>query len=70
MTALPDVELEIHAFDETSTRIRPDRLAAMIRAAGNGMVMLVGVQSNQFPRALDIARPLRDQDRRRDERLG
>src|SRR5690606_9020773 len=24
-----------------------------------GMVMLVGVQSNQFPRALDIARPLR-----------
>jgi len=56
-----DVELEIHAFDETNTRIRPDRLAAMIRAAGNGMVMLVGVQSNQFPRALDIARPLCDQ---------
>ena len=23
------------------------------------MVMLVGVQSNQFPRALDIAKPLR-----------
>src|SRR5579872_5826627 len=57
----PDVKLEIHAFDETNTRIRPDRLAAMIRAAGAGMVMLVGVQSNQFPRALDIARPLRDQ---------
>ena len=55
-----DVELEIHAFDETNTRIRPGRLAAMIRAAGNGMVMLVGVQSNQFPRALDIARPLRE----------
>ena len=30
----------------------------MIKAAGAGMVMLVGVQSNQFPRALDIARPL------------
>ena len=29
------------------------------RPAG-GMVMLVGVQSNQFPRALDIARPLRE----------
>src|SRR5947207_3971653 len=32
----------------------------MIEKAGNGMVMLVGVQSNQFPRALDIARPLRE----------
>jgi hypothetical protein len=32
----------------------------MIEAAGAGMVMLVGVQSNQFPRALDIARPLRE----------
>jgi hypothetical protein len=31
----------------------------MIRDAGCGMVMLVGVQSNQFPRALDLARPLR-----------
>jgi hypothetical protein len=55
----PDVELEIHAFDETNTRIRPARLARMIERAGAGMVMLVGVQSNQFPRALDIAAPLR-----------
>ena len=54
-----DVEFEIHAFDETNTRIRPIRLARMIEHAGAGMVMLVGVQSNQFPRALDIAAPLR-----------
>src|ERR1019366_4073942 len=54
-----DVDLAIHTFDETNTRIRPERLAAMIEHAGAGMVMLVGVQSNQFPRALDIARPLR-----------
>ena len=54
------VDLEIHTFDETNTRIRPDRIARMIEQAGAGMVMLVGVQSNQFPRALDIARPLRD----------
>jgi radical SAM superfamily enzyme YgiQ (UPF0313 family) len=55
-----DVDMDIHAFDETNTRIRPDRLAKMIeRSSGGGMVMLVGVQSNQFPRALDIARPLR-----------
>ncbi len=54
-----DIDLVIHTFDETNTRIRPERLAAMIEHAGAGMVMLVGVQSNQFPRALDIARPLR-----------
>jgi radical SAM superfamily enzyme YgiQ (UPF0313 family) len=56
----PDVELDIHTFDETNTRIRPERLARMIEKAGSGMVMLVGVQSNQFPRALDIAKPLRE----------
>ena len=54
-----DVELEIHALDETNTRVRPDRVAALVEAAGAGMVMLVGVQSNQFPRALDIAAVLR-----------
>ena len=55
----PVVDLDIHAYDETNTRIRPDRLARMIERAGDGMVMMVGVQSNQFPRALDIAAPLR-----------
>jgi radical SAM superfamily enzyme YgiQ (UPF0313 family) len=55
----PDVDLDIHVFDETNTRIRPNHLARMIKRAGAGMVMLVGVQSNQFPRALDIAAPLR-----------
>jgi radical SAM superfamily enzyme YgiQ (UPF0313 family) len=54
-----DVDLEIHSYDETNTRIHPGRLARMIERAGAGMVMLVGVQSNQFPRALDLARPLR-----------
>jgi len=54
-----EVDLDIHALDETNTRVRPDRLAAMIAAADFGMVMLVGVQSNQIPRALDLAQPLR-----------
>lgn len=55
----PDVEIDIHPFDETNTIIRPDKFIRMIEKADAGMVMLVGVQSNQFPRALDIARPLR-----------
>jgi radical SAM superfamily enzyme YgiQ (UPF0313 family) len=56
---LGDVEIDIHPIDETHTRIRPKRIASLIEKAGAGMVMLVGVQSNQFPRALDIAAPLR-----------
>ena len=56
----PDVALEIATFDETNTRIRPARIARMIGESGGlGLVALVGVQSNQFPRAVDIARPLR-----------
>lgn len=54
-----DVAIEIHTFDEANTRIRPQRIAAMVKAADAGMVMLIGVQSNQTPRALDIARQLR-----------
>ena len=53
-----DVEIEIHPYDETNSRIRPQRLADMIKEAGDGMVMFVGVQSNQFPHTLDLAKPL------------
>jgi hypothetical protein len=56
----PDVALDITAMDETNTRVRiKDVLALFKQHDGFGMVGLVGVQSNQFPRALDIARPLR-----------
>ena len=58
--ARPDVAIDITAIDETNTRVRPEQIIALIeRHGGFGMVGLVGVQSNQFPRALDIARPLR-----------
>src|SRR5215212_5578484 len=57
----PDIDLDIVAIDETNTRIRPDKIARQIQAADQGLVMLVGVQSNQFPRALDIAAQLRQQ---------
>ena len=56
----PDTVFDIHAFDETNTRIDIKRIVKLVEKADDGMVMLVGVQSNQFPRALDIARPLRD----------
>jgi hypothetical protein len=53
-----DVEIAITSMDEDNTRIRPQRIARQL-AGGRGLVILVGVQSNQFPRAMDIARPLR-----------
>jgi radical SAM superfamily enzyme YgiQ (UPF0313 family) len=55
-----DVAIMITVLDETNARIVPERIIRRIRRAGSGLVGLVGVQTNQFPRALDIARPLRD----------
>ncbi|MEP7030010.1 MAG: radical SAM protein [Pseudolabrys sp.] len=55
-----DVAIDISACDETNAPVRiKDIIAQFKRHDGFGMVALVGVQSNQFPRALDIARPLR-----------
>jgi hypothetical protein len=56
----PDAAIEVIPSDETNARVRVDRLIADFKRDGNfGFVGLVGVQSNQYPRALDIARPLR-----------
>ena len=56
----PDVAIDITAVDETSTRVRAKEIIGLFRRhQGFGMVGLVGVRSNQFPRALEIARPLR-----------
>jgi len=57
----PDVTIDIDASDETNTRVDvPALLARLQRNGGLGLVALVGVQSNQYPPALDIARPLRE----------
>jgi hypothetical protein len=55
-----DVEIDIDAIDELNARVDIPRLIARLRGNGGfGLVALVGVQSNQYPRALDIARPFR-----------
>lgn len=57
----PDVAIDIVAIDETNTRVDVAALLADLHRHGDfGLVALVGVQSNQYPRALDIARPFRD----------
>jgi radical SAM superfamily enzyme YgiQ (UPF0313 family) len=56
----PDVDIDVEVIDETNTRIDIPALLARFRRHGDfGCVALVGVQSNQYPRALDIARPFR-----------
>ena len=55
-----DVAIDIEVIDETNRRVDIPGLLALFASRGNfGLVGLVGVQSNQYPRALDIARPLR-----------
>ncbi len=57
---LGNMAIELTAMDETNSRVRIDEIIAEFRDKGvSGFVGLVGVQSNQYPRALDIARALR-----------
>ena len=52
-----DVKIQVQALDETNTRVDPEHLIkGLYSAGGKALVGLVGVQSNQYPRALDIAR--------------
>ena len=55
----PDVEIETEVYDECNTIVDIPAISKRIKAAGSGFVALVGVQSNQFPRALDIGRQFR-----------
>jgi hypothetical protein len=51
----PGVNMRLHTYDETNRRVRPDRIIR--KAGGKALIGFVGVQSDQFPRAVDLARP-------------
>ena len=56
---LAGTDVEVHSINEFNTFVSPQKIVAEIAEnGGKGFVGLVGVQSNQFPRALDIAREL------------
>ncbi len=55
-----ETAIEIEAYDECNTVIDIVGVSSRILSDGGGMVALVGVQTNQFPRALDIARQFRE----------
>ncbi len=53
-----NVELVLEPFDECNSRIQPRKIIASIRArGGKALICMVGVQTNQFPRAVDLAKP-------------
>ena len=55
-----DVAIEVDAYDEMNIKIPVERIARRIKQPGHsGLVCLAGVQSNQFPRAMAIARRFR-----------
>ncbi len=55
-----DVEVKVHLFDETVDKIPVKRICRSQRGAhSKTIVCLVGVQTNQFPRAVDLARTFR-----------
>jgi len=56
----PDLPIDVAAIDETNTRVRPRDIVKRIASNGGlGLVGFVGVQSNEFPRTLDLARRFR-----------
>jgi hypothetical protein len=57
-----DVAIEIEAMDECNTIVNVKKIVRDIRNADGGFVGLIGVQSNQYPRALDLARMFRQAD--------
>jgi hypothetical protein len=55
-----DVEIEIEPLDETTSIIPVNRIIKRFRRNANcGLICLVGVQTNQFARAVDLARQFR-----------
>ena len=53
----PHVDIRLTVRDEVVSRIVVPAIAAGIReSGGRGLICLVGVQSNQYPRAVDLAR--------------
>ena len=56
-----DVDIVVNGYDECHTVIPAKKIIKRIRnEGGRGVVLLTGVQTNQFPRAVDIGRKFRD----------
>jgi hypothetical protein len=56
----PDVRINLVTLDETNSHVVPARIVAGLRRRGaKALIAMVGAQSNQFDRTLDLAREFR-----------
>jgi len=56
----PDVGIRVSVYAESTDRVRPDAIIRELGKEGDrALILLAGVQSNQFPRAVDLARSFR-----------
>ena len=56
-----DIEIVVNLYDETNTVVPVAEILERLKTH-DGMIGLVGVQTNQFPRARDFAQPFLDAD--------
>jgi len=56
----PGVGIDVETYDETNRRVVPSRLIRNLKAkGGRALIGIVGAQSNQYPRSMDLARQFR-----------
>jgi radical SAM superfamily enzyme YgiQ (UPF0313 family) len=59
---LGDIDIQVDAFDETAEKVPVKQIVRWSRHPATKLVVcLVGVQTNQFPRALDLGKQFRSQ---------
>ena len=57
-----DVEIDVTAIDESNQKVDTSAILADAKRTGDRLlIFLVGVQTNQFPRAVDLARDFRNE---------
>ena len=57
---LGDIEIQVDTFDETTQKVPVKKIVGWSRRPATKLIVgLVGVQTNQFPRALDLGREFR-----------
>ena len=50
-----DIEIELHPIDESNKKVDHKAFISMMQRDAGGMLCLVGVQTNQWPRATDMS---------------
>ncbi|HTU10600.1 MAG TPA: radical SAM protein [Allosphingosinicella sp.] len=56
----PDVSINLFTHDETNNHVVPEKIIRQVRKRGSrALIAFIGVQSNQFGRVMDMARPMR-----------